>query len=128
MILRALERALRGPKHDPVPIPKTLHVEHLLPRNWRAHWSLGEGAASNAEVLRDAALHTVGNLTLLTGKLNQSLSDGPWSVKRSALQEFGLMALNGALAKHEAWEEANIQNRGKTLLEKALSVWPRPAN
>jgi hypothetical protein len=126
MMLRALEGALRSPKHDPVPIPRTLHVEHLLPRNWRVRWPLPEGAGPDAALVRDAALHTIGNLTLLTAKLNQSLSDAPWNEKRPALQEYGLMALNGALARQDTWNEAAICERSEKLLLKALTVWPRP--
>ena len=127
MLLRALERALRSPKHDPVPIPRTLHVEHVLPQNWRAHWPLSDDAGADAAPARDVALHTIGNLTLLTARLNQSLSDGPWSEKQPALQEYGLMALNAALAKHERWDEDAIRFRASLLLGKAVTVWPRPA-
>lgn len=128
MLLRALEGALRGPKHDPIPIPKTLHVEHVLPRNWRAHWPLPDGAESGAEAAREAALHTIGNLTLLTAKLNQSLSDQPWAEKQAALKRYGLMALNAELAHRAAWDEAAIAARGGMLLDKALTIWPRPAS
>src|SRR5690606_13449561 len=33
---------------------------------------------------RDSALHTIGNLTIITGSLNTSVSHGPWPVKRQA--------------------------------------------
>ena len=129
MLLRALERAMRGPKHDPVPIPKTLHIEHVMPQNWRAHWPLPSSAepGAAAEASRDDRLHTIGNLTLLTAKLNQSLSDAAWIVKRPELQRHGLMALNAWLAGHETWDEDTITNRGGSLLTKALAVWPRAA-
>jgi Protein of unknown function (DUF1524) len=125
MILRAMEGALRSPKHDPVPLPNSLHVEHLMPRSWKTNWPLPDDVELDA---REAALHTIGNLTLLTGKLNQSLSDAPWMKKRSELQEFGLMALNAALAKYAAWDETTIRERGEVLLNKALTVWQRPAS
>jgi hypothetical protein len=127
MILRALEAAMRSPKHDPVPIPKTLHVEHLLPRNWRIHWPLSDDSSDGADSARDVLLHTIGNLTLLTAQLNQTLSDGPWSVKRAGLQQYGLMALNASLAHEEAWGEAGIRDRTAKLLRNALDVWPRPS-
>jgi hypothetical protein len=127
MILRALEAAMRSPKHDPVPIPKTLHVEHLLPRNWRIHWPLSDDSSEGADSTRDVLLHTIGNLTLLTAQLNQTLSDGPWPVKRAGLQQYGLMALNASLAHEEAWGEAGIRDRTAKLLRIALDVWPRPS-
>ena len=127
MLLRSLEDALRGPKHDPVPIPKTLHIEHLMPQNWRSKWPLSVDALPEAEADRDAALHRIGNLTLVTDKLNASLSDGSWEVKRPALHKHGLMSLNAELSTHPAWDEAAIRTRGNTLFNQALKIWPRPA-
>jgi hypothetical protein len=47
-------------------------------------------------------------------------------VKRPALQKYGLMALNAALAGHESsWDEAAVSARAAALLEKALEIWPR---
>ena len=126
MILRAIEAAMRGPKHDPVPVPKSLHVEHLLPRNWRAQWPLPNGADDDAASVRDSLLHTIGNLTLLTGKLNQTLADGPWCKKRSALQQYGLMALNASVATETGWNETTIRTRTGKLFDAALKIWPKP--
>ncbi len=126
LLLRALEAALRGPKHDPVPIPRTLHVEHLLPQNWRANWPLPPGTGPEAADARDRTCHTIGNLTLLTGKLNQSLSDAGWEAKRLELQRHGLTVLNAQLAQKEVWDEDAIHARGAALLGKALAVWPQP--
>jgi hypothetical protein len=37
--------------------------------------------------VRESVLHVIGNLTLLTEKLNPSVSNGPWSKKRPAILE-----------------------------------------
>jgi hypothetical protein len=50
-------------------------IEHVMPRKWVANWPLVEGITEND---RDRLIHTLGNLTLLTGKLNSMVSNGPW--------------------------------------------------
>lgn len=52
-----------------------LAIEHVMPRKWQQHWPV-QGID---EVDRDRLIHTLGNLTLLTGKLNSTVSNGPWS-------------------------------------------------
>ncbi|MDE2083164.1 MAG: DUF1524 domain-containing protein [Burkholderiales bacterium] len=58
-----------------------LHVEHVMPVAWAEHWpSPGD---DNAVLLRNSLLHNIGNLTLLTAKLNPSLSNSNFSVKKA---------------------------------------------
>jgi hypothetical protein len=132
MILRALEMSLRDPDlTDPIAIPRTLHVEHIMPQRWEQWWPLAAGANGEAEARRNRVVHTVGNLTLLKQKLNEKLSNSPWSTgdsdcKRSALRQHGLLRLNSMLTDHECWNEATILDRSNRLLAHALRVWPRP--
>ena len=51
-----------------------------MPRRWQTHWQLGDGTV---EADRDRLVHTIGNLTLLTAKLNSKVSNAAWPVKRS---------------------------------------------
>ena len=97
MILRSLERSLRDPNlTDPIAIPKNLHVEHIMPQQWEQWWPLAAGETTEAETRRNRVIHTIGNLTLVKEKLNQKLSNSPWSTgdsdcKRSALRQHGLL-------------------------------------
>ncbi len=52
-----------------------LDIEHVLPQNWRANWPVVDLAE---EIRRDAHVHRLGNLTLLSGSLNSAVSDGSW--------------------------------------------------
>jgi hypothetical protein len=81
LFMRALEQHLRTGKTEDMALPRKLTVEHLLPRRWRQHWPLPENAPADAAGRRDQLLHTLGNLTLLTKKLNTSVSNGPWDKK-----------------------------------------------
>ena len=77
---------------------------------------------------RDHALHTVGNLTLVTGTLNPSMSNGSWTTKRSALRTHSGLTLNREITQTEVWDEQAIAARGKRLFETAAHVWPYPVD
>ncbi len=73
-------------------------IEHVMPRKWQVHWALPEG--SRAEGEREALLHTLGNLTLLTSRLNSKVSNGPWNGeagKKQALEDHCVLFLNRKL-------------------------------
>lgn len=134
MLLRALEMKLHDPDMtDPVPIPATLHIEHVLPQSWKEHWPLPDGAEADAEPTRERLLHTIGNLTLLKEPLNKAMSNAPWKAsgdkpaKRPAFQCHGLFVLNQKLAAKDEWDEQAMHVRSKELLKTALEIWPRPA-
>ena len=102
-------------------------IEHVLPRKWQSHWPLESGTEAD----RDRLLHTLGNLTLLTQKLNSSVSNGPWlgdSGKRAALQKHDVLMLNRTLLKGatDAWTDAAIRQRTRELTEVVLTIWYAP--
>ena len=132
MVLEAVEMASRTDKSEAVLLPTDLTVEHVLPQQWHLHWPLprpaeGDGRDKQARADdRDVALHTVGNLTLVTGKLNPSLSNGPWTRKRSALRKHSALTLNRDLAEHDTWGEEDIKRRAEVLFGVARTVWSFP--
>jgi hypothetical protein len=103
-------------------------IEHILPRKWKDHWPLPEGATDED---RDALVDTLGNLTLLTSKLNSSVSNGPWSGpdgKREALNQHCVLMLNRRLfdACTSGWDDVQIRNRSERLIDIILEIWPAP--
>ncbi len=104
----------------------TLNIEHILPRRWQAHWPLTSGVRDEAE--RDRLLHTLGNLTLLTGRLNSTVSNGPWAGKREALQAHDVLVLNRDLLKSagDTWADDAIRARTARLVDVVLAIWPVP--
>lgn len=76
---------------------------------------------------REHVLHTVGNLTLVTDKLNPAMSNGSWPNKKAALAEHSSLAMNRKLiALKKEWCEAAIEARSKELFDLAKKIWPRP--
>ncbi|MEU4593689.1 GmrSD restriction endonuclease domain-containing protein [Micromonospora aurantiaca (nom. illeg.)] len=103
-------------------------IEHIMPRRWQQHWPPPEGA-SPAD--RDRLIHTIGNLTLLTGRLNSKVSNGPWSGqtgKREHLQKHDVLMLNRELLQQsqEGWDDEGIEARTQQLVDTILEVWPVP--
>lgn len=130
-ILGALDEALETSKSETLGLPQGLTIEHVLPVSWEEHWPLEveqEFDKLVAEVARNTALHTFGNLTLITGSLNPSLSNGPWKNKQPELIKFSKLNLNRYFHDKSQWDEVGIKQRGEELFETALKIWPYPEN
>lgn len=130
MILEAVEASMRSPKSESGGVERgELHLEHLLPRKWGKHWPLecDEGPeGAEAKKKREAYKHRIGNLTLLTSRLNSSVKNAGWEKKRREINKHTVLMLNKDVAGHETWDEAMIDKRGGALLKHALRIWPRP--
>lgn len=127
MVLEALEHAMYTGLTENVVLPTDLTIEHVLPQEWSANWPVPEGADPfQGRLDRDAAKHRLGNLTLVTGKLNPKLSNAGWSEKRAALREHSVMRISTDIRNAEAWDEAAIAERGERLAAVAVGLWQRP--
>jgi hypothetical protein len=136
MILEGIEIALRSDKAETLTVSKKLQLEHVMPRSWGAHWPLPpHDPEDRVQVVgrRNRLIHTLGNLTLLTGKLNKSVSNSAWGTKRAAVDAHTTLFLNKRLLdNHPADDEGNgfdedsILARSERLAAVACQVWPRP--
>ena len=125
MILRALNDAFKTSLGAPA-VGGNLTIEHVMPKNWRnGEWGTLDQQGSER---RDSLIHTIGNLTLVTGPLNSAMADGSWENKREALKEHDTLFLNKRLLRGEAdeWNEETIINRGKDIADAAIRIWPHP--
>ena len=138
MILQALEEYYQtaGKKGEPVVTFdfSNLEIEHILPQKWERHWPLSE--TENARVDREHILHCIGNLTLVSGKLNPMLSNAAWhddakgtQGKLTLLGDHSQLRLNDQLVKRygDGWNENAIKKRGLELFKAACLIWPDPA-
>jgi Protein of unknown function DUF262/Protein of unknown function (DUF1524) len=129
MLLEALELGCRNETyHESAQLPSAaLHVEHVMPIAWEAHWPAP--GDDNAILLRNHLLHNIGNLTLLTAKLNPSLSNSAFAIKRPEITK-SLLALNAHfqdsafVAPEAAWGENCIRARAQKLFAIAIKIWP----
>jgi GNAT superfamily N-acetyltransferase len=136
MVLEAVEDHLRGWRNGKSGLGEErvargkLAIEHVMPQKWHRHWPLQEG---RTEADRDRIIHSLGNLTLLTGKLNTKVSNGPWIAtegKRHGLEAHDVLILNRELLKKsvEQWTDDSIRLRTRELAAIIAQIWPVPPN
>lgn len=99
-----------------------VHVEHVLPRSPSLQ-ALEESGLS-AERAEELAAN-IGNLTLLSGRRNQAISNRSFSAKKP-VYEASDIALTRKLGQYERWGEAEIRARAKDLAKLAVQAWPWP--
>lgn len=98
------------------PRPGNMSIEHVLPQTWTTFWNLPDGRRAPADritgvdetmlsaiAVRQAALHTLGNLTLITVPGNTTASNSAFDQKRPWLKQ-SLLALNLAILENEHWD------------------------
>ena len=129
MVLEGIEENLRTTMAESGEVPSRLHVEHIMPQTWHPNWPLSRKLANDAEAIanRDRALHTIGNLTLVNGRLNSALSNAPWDRKKVTLADHSVLFLNKRLVNDrpdKGWDETEIERRAKWLHKQAAKVWP----
>ncbi|MFF2537931.1 DUF262 domain-containing protein [Streptomyces cyaneofuscatus] len=126
LVLTELEDSLYSGKSERLVHKGELTIEHLLPQAWEDHWPLSGDGGGNVEAheRRQSLLHTVGNLTLLTGRLNTSVSNGPWERKRSDILVHSALSLNRSLPTQ--WDEEAILARADHLSEAFSRRWQSP--
>ncbi len=141
-VLRVIEQRRRSARNESVSIPSKLDVEHVMPQGWRSHWPLEDPHDVALSSKRDALIHTIGNLTVVTQSLNGTLSHRPWRDvdaaglpgpeaglgKRSLLHKHSLLLLNKQIVDDhpDAWTESDIRRRAEELTEEVIAAWPRP--
>src|SRR2546421_12902626 len=70
-----------------------------MPTAWREHWA-AKPLTDNAAAHRDAMVHRLGNLTLVKGKLNPSLSNRPWTAAQAKARGIGDSGKKDELLRH----------------------------
>lgn len=128
-VLWELEVASRGPYAEAMSRPSSLWIEHVMPQKWDAHWPLpssADGGDQPERERRDRIIHTVGNLTLTTDRLNIAMGNGMFENKRAQL-DASLLALNKWFTSRGEWNEAAIEERSAELAERAIGIWPHPS-
>lgn len=132
MILFAINHNMMSDRQEKITVEEdSLTVEHVLPQSW-GKWpdpveseEHGESEETAIE-WRDRLLHSFGNLTLLTEKLNSAVSNGPYDKKRPKITEQSALRLNTYFQSVGSWDEAKIKERGQALFEHACKLWPYP--
>lgn len=137
MVLEAIEDYQRGWQGEQVGLGGErvarggYAIEHVMPRKWAMHWPLQDKGITEAD--RDRLIHTLGNLTLLTGRLNSKVSNGPWLGqygKREGLEGHDVLLLNRDLLRTagDQWTDDAIRQRTEDLIQLIVQIWHIPQN
>lgn len=98
-------------------------IEHILPQSPSEQWIADIG--DNFNNIFAQYLHTLGNLTLVTSEWNSTLSNSPFSDKKSKLANHALLLNHQYFSQPiSCWNEQAIQSRAQFLLQKILQIWP----
>ncbi len=140
-LLKRISDTFIDARMEDVSIDGPLTIEHIMPQKWTEHWPLLDGSRgvpldelagaeddaprTVATRVRNAAVHTIGNLTLITQSLNSGNTNAAWTEKKPRLLRYAVLPINQALHRWTTWDEAAIAERADELLQRALTVWPR---
>ncbi|WP_457033579.1 DUF262 domain-containing protein [Kitasatospora sp. P5_F3] len=140
ILLEALEDVLRTGHTEQLVVPEGEHfgakltIEHVMPQSWEENWPLSADDPSEGSD-RHELVHTLGNLTLATAKLNPTIGNMGWDDKKKWLSEHSLLRLTNGTLLHApptatvpdwaaSWDELRIRRRGSYLAALALEIWP----
>ena len=127
LILEGIEVQARSTMSEPEDVAKGLTIEHIMPQSWEDHWPLPEDVdKEEARRERNRLVQTIGNLTLVTGRLNSSLSNAPWESKRDELLKHSNLTLNSELMNKPQWDEETIKLRSQRFANIIAEIWPGP--
>jgi hypothetical protein len=135
MILEALEDHARGYTRFRAGAAEqrctrnSLTLEHVMPQSWEANWPIRDGELPEE---RTRIIQYLGNLTLLTSKLNSRVSNGAWQGvdgKKSALHAQSSLKLNAEIEDGfgDDWTVNAIKTRNSVLIERVIEIWPTPS-
>ena len=128
LILQGIEGQLRTSMSETQAVPRSLQIEHVMPQGWLQNWPLPVDTLDEdmAIARRNRLIHSIGNLTLVNGRLNSALSNAPWEQKRETLGHHSVLFLNKTLLENapHVWDELAIAERGRRLHGAAVRVWP----
>ena len=115
-VLRTIELTRRRTEELEVALPPKVHVEHIYPQTppeaqrWPEH---------------SRVLNRLGNLTLLSRRLNAAIRNGVFDAKRAAYVQSELL-ITQELQNFDQWSPTTIDQRQTALAEHAAQIWPFP--
>lgn len=98
---------------------KDIHLEHIMPQTVKGEWAI---LKDSSEELYDMSVNRLGNLTLIKGKINISVSNNDFSDKKKQYEKSRLN-INHDIMVSEKWDFDTIDNRQTNLYNLAKDIW-----
>ncbi len=113
-LLREIEQRLRTTEELMVAPPSKVHVEHIYPQT---------PSSENRLPQHDAYINRLGNLTLLSAKLNSKIKNGTYSEKKESFGKSEIRITKIIPSEYIDWNVDSIEKRQRILAEIALEIW-----
>jgi hypothetical protein len=114
-IFCALEKQASGNEYEFE--SDNFNIEHILPQNPEKDWD----AFTDEEV--DSMAYRLGNMTLLSKKVNKKLSNAGFALKKEVFSESQFELARKIAEENDEWTPARIAVRRKSLAKLATTVW-----
>jgi type III restriction protein res subunit len=116
-----------------------LTLEHIMPTKWEKHWSDVDVVDKSGNKVSDAdkmqcrkeAIGCIGNMTLLTHKLNSSTNNKSFATKvcdAHGYKNYSSLKLTCKIVdsykQNPVWNEQQIYNRADRICDLFLQLWP----
>jgi uncharacterized protein with ParB-like and HNH nuclease domain len=118
-VLGKINDHLGGPELIANTDPKMVNLEHVLPQKPNAAWKV----FFSSGVSPQDYIYRIGNLTLLTSKINEVVADKSLEKKQEIAFKPSKLNLNGALKRVRKWGDKEIEKRQTEMAKIALQVW-----
>lgn len=128
-IFNALVLKLADPRDEVTSIGK-LTVDHIIPQGWKeTTWQKHLNDKKFSDDVVDSRLHTIGNLTPMSGKRNASKSNNPWVGEngdgaKDHLRHCNLTLTKNIGEKNKKWDIDDVTARSKDIAKTICDVWP----
>ena len=129
-ILWELELASRSHLAEQIKMSDELWTEHVLPVSWTTdEWPFADGKVIGRDSgdpkaeERNHLLGTLGNLTLISDKLNSSVGNRGFLHKKDEFKKHAGLFLNKWFTDRSSWTEDDIRERGAKFAEMAVQIW-----
>jgi Protein of unknown function (DUF1524) len=97
-------------------------VEHMMPTKWEANW-LDNKMSDQERAIRNRKIKTLGNLTLVTKRLNSTMQHSAWIDKKQHLEKHSALCMTRDYLSRESWDETCIDERAIQLASAAMKIW-----
>lgn len=113
-VLREIEHHLRTTEELEVATPSRVHVEHIYPRTPQP---------DNQWPQHQAFVNRLGNLTLLSARLNVTIKNSAYGEKKPYYEDSELIITKRIASSFDEWNVEAINSRQSELTDNALKIW-----
>lgn len=117
-VMSKLANHIQGERKE-VGVTEFTNIEHIYPKNPNeAEW----GGQDNHDIMDKYTDH-IGNLTILSRRLNAKLQNSEYAVKREKYRESKVAMTQEIAKKYDKWDERTVIDRAHRLVAVAKKLW-----